>query len=150
MIFLIYQEIHSSLSLTSEEKGVRVGYPWFRRHQIKSHQPDVRDKEAGTFYVFIIGWSMPMLCLSIHQILLSFSPIGIGGPAGLSHRARVQRGESTTARCASTEDHQAPSHPLFREHRTNVGVLPFRVLSLPLFRGVAKLPSTARIERGPS
>ncbi len=31
---------------------------------------------------------------------------------------------SATARCASTEDHQAPSPPLFREHRINVGVLP--------------------------
>jgi hypothetical protein len=31
---------------------------------------------------------------------------------------------SEAARCASPEDHQAPSPPLFREHRTNVGVLP--------------------------
>jgi len=33
-----------------------------------------------------------------------------GGADG-SSIARVQRGESTTARCASTEDHQAPSIP---------------------------------------
>ena len=77
--------------------------------------------------------------LYVHQTFLSSSPSSIrrGDLAG-SNRAHVQRGESATARCASIEDHQAPSRPLFREHRTNVGVLPFRVLSPRLFRGVAK------------
>jgi len=41
----------------------------------------------------------------------SLSGMGADG----SRTARVQRGESATARCASTEDHQAPSPPLFRE-----------------------------------
>jgi len=49
---------------------------------------------------------------------------------------RIQRGESalrqargpelsrgTTARCASTEDHQAPSLPLLREQGINIGVI---------------------------
>ena len=36
-------------------------------------------------------------------------PSGMG--ADRSSTARVQRGESATARCASTEDHQAPSPP---------------------------------------
>jgi hypothetical protein len=33
----------------------------------------------------------------------------------LSFTARIQRGPSQPARCASTEDHQAPSLPLFCE-----------------------------------
>ena len=56
-----------------------------------------------------------------------------GWPAR-SSIARVQRGSSEVARCASTEDHQAPSPLLFREqdqatlpllfqHPTGVGIL---------------------------
>jgi hypothetical protein len=41
--------------------------------------------------------------------------ISSGMGADWSSTARVQRGESPTARCASTEDHQPPSPPLFRE-----------------------------------
>ena len=40
---------------------------------------------------------------------------------GSLQRARVQRGESSTARCASTEDHQAPSRPQFCKHKRQSG-----------------------------
>jgi hypothetical protein len=40
-----------------------------------------------------------------------------------SPTARVQRGESPTARCASTEDHQSPSPPLFREQEDGQAAL---------------------------
>ena len=54
------------------------------------------------------------------------------------HRARSASKEGTwppplhpseAARCARTEDHQAPSPPLFREHRTNVGVIPILIIA---------------------
>jgi len=45
-------------------------------------------------------------CLANHRSLLR-------GVAGLYFTARIQRGSSETARCASTEDHQAPALPLF-------------------------------------
>jgi hypothetical protein len=38
--------------------------------------------------------------------------------------ARVQRGPSEAARCASTEDHQAPSPLLLREQGIGTGVIP--------------------------
>jgi hypothetical protein len=41
-----------------------------------------------------------------------------------SSTARVQRGSSEAARCASTEDHQAPSPPLFREQEDDQATLP--------------------------
>jgi len=40
----------------------------------------------------------------------SLSGMGADG----SSTARVQRGPSEAARCASTEDHQPPSHPFYR------------------------------------
>ena len=43
-----------------------------------------------------------------------------------SSTARVQRGPSETARCASTEDHQAPSSPLFREHEDDQAASPLQ------------------------
>ena len=46
-----------------------------------------------------------------------------GGADG-SSIARVQRGESATARCASTEDHQAPAPHLFREQEDGQATLP--------------------------
>src|SRR5712692_205573 len=52
---------------------------------------------------------------------LVLSP-GMG--ADLSSTARVQRGPSQAARCASTEDHQAPSPPLFREQGDDQAALP--------------------------
>ena len=48
----------------------------------------------------------------------------------------VQRGPSQAARCASTEDHQPPSPPLFREHKTNVGGLPILAFHLRGFGGL--------------
>ena len=48
----------------------------------------------------------------------------IRGGADGSSIARVQRGESATARCASTEDHQAPAPHLFREQEDDQATLP--------------------------
>jgi len=45
--------------------------------------------------------------------------------------ARVQRGPSEGARCASTEDHQPPSPPLLREQGISTGVIPPFLSSLP-------------------
>ena len=39
--------------------------------------------------------------------------------------------ESATARCASTEDHQAPSLPLFREQEGQPRLLPVPFFSIP-------------------
>ena len=47
-----------------------------------------------------------------------------GMGADRSSTARVQRGPSEAARCASTEDHQAPSLPLLREQGISTGVMP--------------------------
>src|SRR5262245_355059 len=47
-----------------------------------------------------------------------------GMGADWSSSACVQRGESSTARCASTEDHQAPSLPTFREQKADTGTVP--------------------------
>ena len=44
--------------------------------------------------------------------------------AARSSTARVQRGPSEAARCASTEDHQVPSPPLFREQVDDQATLP--------------------------
>ena len=60
--------------------------------------------------------------------------ISLGMGADRSSTARVQRGESATARCASTEDHQAPSPPLFCEQEGHLATilypsLPDRYLS---------------------
>ena len=59
------------------------------------------------------------------------------GQQGLSQRARVQRGESATARCASTGNRQ--------------GSLPFSFFysSFPVLEGVARWSLTARVERAP-
>jgi hypothetical protein len=56
-----------------------------------------------------------------------------GWPAR-SSIARVQRGSSEVARCASTEDHQAPSPLLFREQEDNQATLPllFQCFSIRL------------------
>src|SRR4030065_2617534 len=52
--------------------------------------------------------------------------ISLGMGADGSSTARVQRGPSEAARCASTEDHQAPSPPLFCEQEE-----PWAILSYP-------------------
>ena len=59
------------------------------------------------------------------------------GRLAVSQRARVQRGESATARCASTGNRQA-SLPFFSLHSSS-----------SIEGGWPRLPSTARIERGP-
>jgi hypothetical protein len=41
---------------------------------------------------------------------------------------RLPSHPSEAARCTSTEDHQAPSPPLFREQRTDIAVSPFAAL----------------------
>ena len=88
-----------------------------------------------------IGTSYFFMAFLVHAhrmcALISVFPSVLGSLAG-SYRARVQRGESATARCASTEDHQAPSLPLS-------AALAERVLSLT--GGVARVPLTARIGR---
>ena len=58
---------------------------------------------------------------------------------GLCEVARVQRGESTTARCASTEDHQPRSLPLFCPITPSC--------SRASFKGWAGRSSNARVER---
>jgi hypothetical protein len=69
--------------------------------------------------------------------------------AGMISTARVQRGESLTARCASTED--ISLHLILsREHRANMGVLPFFIFSTSLQGEWARLPFPARIERAHS
>jgi hypothetical protein len=61
------------------------------------------NKEIGTFYVFIISRSMLMCgCPRNTPFILSLQHQR--GGLALSHRARVQRGEPATARCASTGD----------------------------------------------
>ena len=60
-------------------------------------------QETGTFYFS----GLISLCLCAHTPFFSLYPIERGGLAA-SHRARVQRGESATARCASTGNRQAP------------------------------------------
>jgi hypothetical protein len=42
-----------------------------------------------------------------------------------SSTARVQRGLSEAARCASKEDHQTPASPLFREQEDDQAASPF-------------------------
>ena len=51
-----------------------------------------------------------------------------GGSASKKGTWPLHPHPSEAARCASTDDHQAPSPPLFREHRTNVGILPARFI----------------------
>ena len=46
-------------------------------------------------------------------------PLYRGGSASKKNGLPTPSHHSDAARCASTEDHQAPSPPLFREHRTN-------------------------------
>ncbi|TKB67253.1 MAG: hypothetical protein E8D47_05620 [Nitrospira sp.] len=53
----------------------------------------------------------------------SLSPSSGMGADG-SSTARVQRGPSEAARCASTEDHQPPAPPLFREQEDDQVALP--------------------------
>ena len=79
------------------------------------------------------------------------------------HCARPTR-PSEAARCASTEDHQAPSSPLFREHRGPPSVTPLHYCHTdcsfqPSFSsflnswrgsGMGGSASTARIERAHS
>ena len=58
------------------------------------------------------------------SLFLSHLPVlkeNEGGCCALT--ARVQRGPSEAARCASTEDHQAPSPPLFREQEDDQAAL---------------------------
>ena len=52
---------------------------------------------------------------TIYMLPPSLLVISLGMGADRSSTARVQRGPSEAARCASTEDHQAPSLPLFCE-----------------------------------
>ena len=66
-------------------------------------------------------------CLCARPPLFSLCTIVRGGLA-VSHRARVQRGESATARCASTEDHQLPPPPLLHTSTKGSG------LGCPLLR----------------
>ena len=63
-------------------------------------------------------------------------PLQEGG-LNWSPTARVQRGESATARCASTEDHQPPSPPLYREHS--------RPIRLSLTHLVSRAPGVCMI-----
>jgi hypothetical protein len=65
------------------------------------------------------GWSGRSL-LVLPSLLVYLSR----GWPDWSPTARVQRGESATARCASTGDQQAPSPPLLREQGISTGVIP--------------------------
>ena len=91
----------------------------------------VRGREIGTSYFFMA------FLVHAHRMcaLIPVFPSVLGGLAGF-YRARVQRGESATARCASTGD--------FRVFHLSAA-LAERVLSFP--GGVARVPLTARIER---
>ena len=91
-------------------------------------------KKAKAFYFFIVSqvyayeWQSSLICPPS-------SPGWKGRPGGFQ-RARVQRGESATARWASTGNRQAAfiyPNPLSRK-----------------LKGVAEVPFTARIERAHS
>jgi hypothetical protein len=69
-----------------------------------------------------------------------------------SPTARVQRGSSETARCTSTEDHQAPSPPLPHLSILSEGagiVSTARIEGPPLYRGASASTETSQLSRLP-
>ncbi len=88
-----------------------------------------------------------------HRAIYMFPPsllvLSLGMGADGSSTARVQRGPSEAARCASTEDHQAPSPPLFCEQEGHLAA-PYSLLpALPFLSsegGLFGLPLRASNE----
>jgi hypothetical protein len=115
----------------SELEMRKPGHSTFSGRSGLSQCARINDASKLARFSFLEGhpcWSTCGRRTRLQMNTPSLLVISSGMGADRSSTARVQRGESATARCASTEDHQAPSRPLFCEQE---GHLTAPSLSLP-------------------